>query len=218
MRFIPVAAFLSGLAGLALAPCLGALSLSLSSDEDLSRLRVGQAVTIRVELRGLSSGQQLDALSAGVQFDDTVFAPTASVRAGEIVPSLAAPPVFQTLNDPGFADGLFEAIEGEDPSDRIGRNGAFFSFDLAVARAGSGQLGFDFADALLRNPRDPFEPIEVDVAVGDALQVTATGGGGGGATVIPLPPAVAMGCLGLAGVFGGQAARRWRARREACAR
>ncbi len=212
MRFIPVVSFASAVAGLALAPCLGALSLRLSSDDDLGRLRVGQSVTIRVEMRGLDRGQQLDALGAGVQFDDAVFAPTASVRAGEIVPSTARPPVFQTLNDPGFADGLFEAIEGEDPSDRIGRNGTFFSFDLDVARAGSGQVAFDFSDALLRNLRDPFEPIEVDVAVGRALQVTATGGG---AAAIPLPPAVAMGLLGLAGVFGGQAARRWRAGREA---
>lgn len=178
-------------------------TLSLSSSSDLDNLEVGQTVRIDVRLSDLG-GSQLELLATGVAFDRDILGSATTPAAGAIVPNASDPMSFQPSTDPGFVDVIFEAV-GDARTDRITDNGQFFSFELTAQEIGSGEIAFDFADALAFNEDDPFMPLQPEVDLGASL----------GVTVVPLPPALIAGLVGIGGVVAGQVLR---ARRSISAR
>lgn len=163
-------------------------TLSLSTPLGPTPVAVGQTVRIDVNLSGFSSGQ-LELLAAGVAFDETVFASPRAIQAGSIVPDATLSFIGESA--PGFADGLFEAID-EGAANRISGNGRLFSFEVTATSAGVSEFALDFGDALRFNSNDPFMPIEPELELGPALLIT----------VVPEPgfagaAAVALGSLML---------------------
>lgn len=175
------------------------LTLQLSSPADLGTLVPGQTVRIDVGLSELSD-RQLELLTTGVAFDDSILGPgggSGNVSAGPIVPNAGDPMSFSPSTDPGFVDVIFEAI-GDSSTDRITENGRFFSFELTALEPGSGEILFDFADALQFNGNGV--PLQPEIELGPGLEVT----------VVPLPTGLALGLLGLGGVISGRLIRRQR--------
>lgn len=179
----------------------------LSSPADLTHISPGQTITINVSLAELMDDEELALLAAGVRSPNALFEAPSTLRAGGIVPD-PSPDNFQTnidvqspVIDPRvsntiFTDAIFEAA---DEGEGITRNGTFFSFDLMADRPGSGEIAFDFADALLATG-DPLNPTaDAGVRTGVSL----------GVTVIPLPPGVASGLLTLGLLVLGGCYRRF---------
>lgn len=168
--FCLVATVLVGLA--AATSAQGQVSLSLESGgEDLSQLRVGDTATIEVRLGGLQSGQELDALSATIVYDDVLLSDPV-IAAGPILPDpLDDPWNFITLADPGHAEGSFLTF-GTDTAAHVTSNGVFFTFDITATDVGAGAFSFDFVDATQFNSINPFDPIYVAVDADEPLAFT----------------------------------------------
>jgi len=164
------------------------VNLSLESNgANLSQLRVGDTATIEVRLGGLQSGQELDALSATILYDETLLS-APSVSHGPIVPDpLADPFDFLVWEEPGIAEGAFLTM-GTESSDHVLSNGTFFSFEITVLGVGSGDFVFDFVDASEFNSADPFDPIPLTPSMGPPLQFTVVPEPGGLSIIVLLLP------------------------------
>ena len=168
--FCLVVTIVVGLA--AAASAQGQVSLSLeSSGVNLSQLRVGDTATIEVRLSGLQAGQELDALSATIIYEDLLLS-SPVIASGPIIPDpLDDPWDFITLADPGHAEGSFLTF-GTDTAAHVTSNGVFFTFDVTATDVGAGAFSFDFVDATQFNSSDPFDPIYVPVDAGEPLAFT----------------------------------------------
>ncbi len=145
------------------------VSLSLQSGgPNLTQLQVGQTVTVEVWLDGVQPGWQLDMLTATVLYEESLLsAPT--ISAASVVPDpLADPFDFLVWEEPGIAEGFFLTM-GTEPSEFVTTNGTFFSFDVTVEALGSGSFVFDFVDASVFNPADPFAPVPLAPVAGPPL-------------------------------------------------
>ncbi len=172
----------------------GPVELRLSSSSDVQNLNVGDSFTIDVLLEGLSNGEELQMLSAGVDVGSPIFARPATVRLGGLVTDPAA---FDALTEDGFVDAIVD-VAPDNSENVIRGDGTFFSIDLMAARAGSGRISFDFVDALQFDANDPTRPTEFSISAGPGLNVVVSGGGG---QVIPLPAGFASG-MSLMGAVG----------------
>ncbi len=171
----------------------GPAELRLSSSSDLQNLNVGDTFTIDVLLEDLSSGDELQMLSAGVDVGSPLFSRPATVRAGGLVTDLNT---FDSLSEDGFVDAIVDVAPGNSEG-RIRGDGTFFSIDLMAANAGSGTVVFDFVDALAFDANDPSRPTEFGISAGPGLDIRVRGGG----QVIPLPAGFASG-MSLMGALG----------------
>jgi len=133
----------------------GAPTLSMMpTPADLLGLTPGQTATIDVLVAGLDTGDELEFLAATIEYDGTIFG-TPVITGGPIIPDLAG---FLGIEDPGLADGSFDAIFTTSGTDTIADNGLFFSFELMAQAEGEGFIEFTFVDAL--GFTAAFEPID----------------------------------------------------------
>ncbi|MEZ6134981.1 MAG: hypothetical protein R3C53_08745 [Pirellulaceae bacterium] len=150
----------------------GAITLTLSSTDDLENLTVGDVVTIDVNLLGLdeSIGDFIDLLSADVLLPTDIFGtPNLPTAGGIISPADAADPfVFNPLSIPDFASASY--FFGLNP---IVANGVFFSFQATVQQAGTGQIDFDTPPQVLGLKGDFSDFIDT-AFTGSPLNVVAT--------------------------------------------
>ncbi len=183
----------------------GPAELRLSSSSDLQNLNVGDTFTIDVLLEDLSSGDELQMLSAGVDVGSPLLSRPATVRAGGLITDAAT---FDSSSEDGFVDAIVDVAPGNSEG-RIRGDGTFFSIDLTAANPGSGTVSFDFVDALQYDPNDPTRPTEFGISSGPGLDIVVRGG----AQVIPLPAGFAsgmslMGALGLGSLLRSPNGRR----------
>ena len=118
-------------------------TISLNS-ADLSALRVGDAISIGVNLSGLLAGDELTLLAADVGYSDQNFGLPAVVS-GSIVPDVAG---FEADEFSDLAGATFDALDTMGGAAVITANGEFFTFDVSASGLGSGEIALRFADAL----------------------------------------------------------------------
>jgi hypothetical protein len=149
----------------------GAITLKLSSTDDLLNLTTGQVVTIDVNLVGLDplNGDYLELLTADVLLPAGIFGiPTVPV-AGDIISAADAANPF-AFNSQSYTDLASVGFFGLDP---IESNGVFFSFQATVIQAGTGLIEIDNA---ITPPQVSGNLYDIDtVFVGAGLEVVATG-------------------------------------------
>ena len=183
---------------LAAQTCSAAISLSLSSPDDLNSVMLGQTVTVNVGLSGLAAGDELDFLAATIGYNPARFG-VPSISPGAILPNpLDNPLDFVTFAGPGIADGSFLTF-GVTSADRITGNGVFFSFAVMATSPGAGSFEFTFTDAQQFNPADPsnpiFPPIEVGAPLGSRTLQGDTSGVPEPASVLAWGAALALGLM-----------------------
>ncbi len=141
--------------------------LSLESTAaNLLVLQVGEDVSFQVRLSGLEAGQELTLLAATVRYSEGMLGEPSLLWAGEILPQpLEDPAYFVPSIDAGLADGTFYTFSPES-AHHILSEGVFFSFTVEAVGVGSGQMWFEFADALQYNPDLLGEPISAEPALG----------------------------------------------------
>jgi PEP-CTERM motif len=183
------------------------LMFSLHPDADLSSLFPGQVVTFDVNLAGLVTGDELDFLTATVEFDPLLLGtPTISVPP---TPIAVFDPFF-TRSEPGLAEVAYLAPFDGPP---ITQDGAFFSFSAQVLGPGTGMIGFTRVEAIA----SPFSatphlvsassmgPQALDDFASDPLQISS----------VPEPSSFALLAMGAASLCGWRLrSRRARARRH----
>ena len=153
------------------------ITLSLSSDDDLTNVPVGQTVTIKVEMFGLEFDEELEYLAAIVTFDGAILGTPLSITPHAtpdgILPDLDPDPLwpawppFVSGAFPGSADGSYDSFFSSTLLP-IEDNGLFYSFDVTAQALGTTELTLDFPDAL-----GPFGGL-VTITLGDPLTLTAT--------------------------------------------
>jgi len=137
---------------------------------DLAGLEVGQRATINVVLSGLEPDAELDTLAGTVVYDQTLLG-VPVITAGPIIPDPLDDPLDYLISEqPGYAEATFLTF-GDQPADRICGNGLFFSFDVTALAPGR-ELSFDYTDATMPNPDDPWDPIPVLVETTGPLPFT----------------------------------------------
>ncbi len=148
--------------------------VSFSSPDDLNNLIVGQSVTVRVNLANLASGDELQYLAATVNFDGAALGIPTSIDDGAILPSPLNDPLdFVTASAYGLADGNF-LTAGTTSASHITSNGTFYTFHLIAQAPATGQIAFNFVDALQFNPANPSQPLQTGITAGAALPFSVT--------------------------------------------
>ncbi|WP_182866131.1 hypothetical protein [Stieleria mannarensis] len=118
----------------------GTITLSLDAGgTDLSTLKVGDTVSINVNLSGLMTGQSLSALGGTVEMTPELSVDTFSLAPGILFAS--GPDPFELFLDTpgGNVDAEFFQVFG----DPIATDGQFFTFDITAVSTGSGQITFE---------------------------------------------------------------------------
>jgi len=149
----------------------GSLELSVAFPGDLSRLNVGDTVTIEVSLASLPTGASLDSLFATFKYDATLLVASAPM-AGEIVPAhpFNAGDFLATANE-GLIDIAFSTLS-LDPIHQIHSLGRFLSFQLTATAPGTTELTTDFVSATLFNADQPDQPLALALTTPSPLAVT----------------------------------------------
>ena len=145
------------------------VSLALAADQ--TTVAIGQPITVRVELTGLTAGDQLDSLAATVSYDNTLLGiPT--VTAGPIVPNPRDDPLDLLISTgPGVADVAFLTF-GTAAADHITTSGIFFTFSATALAPGTVDIAVDFAGATLFNSANPGDPTVLLIEPGQPFSLT----------------------------------------------
>jgi hypothetical protein len=114
------------------------VTLSAEGGVDLSKLHVGQTVTIDATLSGLNPGDSLSVLYSLLSVDPQLIAGTAPV-AGPIVPTTGN--IFDVVGGPGLPDVTATFIQTSGAA--ITSNGLFFTFQFTALAPGSGSIQDD---------------------------------------------------------------------------
>lgn len=127
------------------------VSFSLSSSANLTQLKVGDTITVEVNLSDIESGPDLVFVGTTVDFDGALFEPTA-IHAGPIVPN--GDSALSSILGLGSVDAYFETFSDQ-TSDHLVSSGIFYSFDLVAIAPGDGLLDLSFWLTAAYDPESP---------------------------------------------------------------
>lgn len=116
----------------------------VSTPSNLSAVYVGNTITVRVTVSGLSPGDELEFLACTLSYDHTLVSGS-SPSPGAVIPDVAG---FNAVTTPGIADGLFDSLLTASGFDVITSNGDFYEITLTGLTPGTGSVAFTFSDAL----------------------------------------------------------------------
>lgn len=177
--------------------------ISITSQDDLNNLIVGQEVTFDLVLSGLGACEELSALGAVVEYNKSIFGSPTILTAMPIVPDVDGfwGDVFPDEFPAAVISGLYEALFANN-YDLVVSDGVFFSFTLTALQPGTGEISL--TDAYIYQDGIDLPAWELSSPVALPFTVNAASEG-----AVPEPSTLVT-LLGLGAVFGAGMRRRRR--------